>query len=394
MGRLDTALHRGAGATEGYRIALGAASVAFMSTDAKANARGETADIALVANEAQDITLEVWDPRFAPMAASTNAPMLVSGTPWMAGSLLSRERAICRERGTLFEADWQRVAEEVPAYGAHVRDKIAKLGANHPFVKTEYCLVEMGSEGGLFPAARQAQMRGDHERVRSAGPGGVYALLLDVAGGDEDAPDDPASRAREKRRDSTALTVVEVDSSTVGDVLIARPTYRVVDRRIWTNVKPTALYQTMVDLARNVWKPRYVVVDATGLGAGLASFLAAALHRDGRCEVIPFVFSLSSKSKLGWDFVGCIESGRYKEYGDDGEPETRLFWQQVENCSMTVDISAQRTLRWSVPEGKGHDDLLTSAALVGVLDGEDWRPRVFSSRVRNDFGLANKPERG
>ena len=42
-------------------------------------------------------------------------------------------------------------------------------------------------------------------------------------------------------------------------------------------------------------------------------------------------------------------------------------------------------MRWSVPEAKGHDDLLVSVALVGVLEGLDWRPRVAISRTRQDF---------
>ncbi len=86
-----------------------------------------------------------------------------------------------------------------------------------------------------------------------------------------------------------------------------RPLYRVVDRMAWTGVRHAALHAQLVDLAREVWRASAVVVDATGVGAGLASFLAAELGERGGASavaVIPFVFTAASKSALGWDFWG------------------------------------------------------------------------------------------
>src|SRR4051812_211618 len=86
------------------------------------------------------------------------------------------------------------------------------------------------------------------------------------------------------------------------------PLYRVVDRVAWTGVKHTALYDQLVDLARNVWCLSALVVDATGVGAGLASFLADRLgHGSRKVKVEPFVFSGKSKSDLGWAFVALID---------------------------------------------------------------------------------------
>ena len=59
-------------------IAVGEARVTFVSAAPTANARGQTADLLLVANEAQDILTDTWDAVFDPMAASTNAPTLVT----------------------------------------------------------------------------------------------------------------------------------------------------------------------------------------------------------------------------------------------------------------------------------------------------------------------------
>ena len=132
-----------------------------------------------------------------------------------------------------------------------------------------------------------------------------------------------------------------------------------------------------------------MVVDATGVGAGLSSFLAAALGD----RLIPFVFTGSSKSQLGWDFLGVIESGRYKEHAPVGaglalrapegerpalDPIQDRFWREVENVQMEAQTGPDRRIRWGVPNGAKvggeyiHDDLVLSAALCAVLDGQEW----------------------
>lgn len=149
-----------------------------------------------------------------------------------------------------------------------------------------------------------------------------------------------------------------------------------MDRRLWKGTPHPQLHATIVDLARNVWAAQRVVVDATGVGAGLAAFLGQALPG----KVVPFVFSSASKSQLGWDFLGLVESGRYKEYVEDGEPDTGLFWTQVEVCSSQVGEGPGKPLRWGVESRTTHDDLIVSAALSAVLDRVDWRSRVARGR--------------
>ena len=413
--RLMTPLHRSVATRDGSRVLCGAAAVHFLSAHPAANARGETAGLALVANEAQDIDPGRWDAVFAPMTASTNAPGLYAGTPWQPGSLLSQQTLLAEERGTLIRVPWPEVAAEVPAYGAHVRERIAQIGESHPFFQSEYCLVEPDGAGRLFPPARLALLRGDHPRQYEATPGREYALLLDVGGGEdtETAPlvpgpsadgqgeenrlPSPSGRGAgcegsrrappqladpRRQHDSTALTVVEIDRSRLGaDLLTLRPHYRVVSRAVWTGDAHARLLPELAALAREVWRARWLVGDATGIGAGLVSFLATALA--GHCTVLPFVFSQASKSALGWDFLGAVLTGRYAEYLDDGAPDTRAFWRQAHECRYTVAPGPGRLMRWGVPPALGHDDLLISAALVAVLDRQDWRPRVARGRSRD-----------
>jgi hypothetical protein len=362
---------------EGSIVQVGRASAHFVSAAPTASARGQTASLLLVANETQDIEPDRWDAVFAPMAASTNAVTLYLGTVWSASTLLARQTRYLRElerdgHARVFLAPWGIVSQELPAYGDYVRRQIAQLGAEHPFIQTEYELVELDGAGGLFPPSRRGQMAGDHPPLTKGIAGETYALLLDVAGEEEDATDGVTRYDPHGKRDSTALTVVRV---TRGE---DRPRYEVVRRYLWTGTKHTELHAQIVDLARSVWRARYLVVDATGVGAGLASFLTAAL---GAGRVLPFVFSLSSKSQLGWDYLGVVDSGRFKDHAPHaGDREAaslaRIFWRQVAQCEYEVRPGPGKLMSWAVPDPKVHDDLLISAALCAVLDGLDWRPRV------------------
>jgi hypothetical protein len=367
----------GARVRDGYAVEVGRASARFLSAAPGARARGQTADLLLVANEAQDIAPEVWDAAFDPMGASTNATTLFMGTVWDRNGLLARQmRWLAEEEARdgvqrVWRVDWETVAREVPAYGERVRARIGQLGIDHPFIQTEYLLRELDGAGGLFPPGRIAQLRGDHPRRRQGEPGKRYALLVDVAGEEEGAL--PGVWLPGSRRDSTALTVVEVDAG--GGPAV----YRIVDRMAWTGVRHTLLQAQIADLARSVWRASVVVVDATGVGAGLASFLAAALgdRRAGRAiPVIPFRFSAASKSALGWDLLALIDGGRLKEYVDDGEVITREFQAQLAAVEYATPPGPGHPLRWGVPTGRGHDDLVMSVALAAMLDGVGWETRV------------------
>lgn len=395
----------------GHLIRVGRASARFVSAGPMAQARGATASLLLVANEAQDIEPQRWDAVFDPMGASTNATTVFAGTVWTRNTLLAREMA-STEKGNeaaqcsvlstrhCFLADWRAVAREVPAYGARVRRRMAELGEQHPFIRTEYCLQPLDDAGMLFDAAKQAQMRGTHPRQHRATIGGAarYALLLDVAGEAEEAGAQAATgrhgfvSPHERRRDSTALTVVEIVPPDTGNgTLVPRrwqrqlPAYRVVDRRIWSGVNHVLLAEEIVDLAQRVWaNPACapVVVDATGIGHGLAAMLRTSLPPD---TVTPFVFTAATKSDLGWRLLAAIAAGRYREYLDDGADDTRWFWRQVAACTFTVRPGVGRQMAWSVPDPETHDDLLMSTALVGALDDHDFRDRMARGVTSADY---------
>jgi hypothetical protein len=367
----------------GYIYRFQTARLIFLSGSPTTHIVGATASILLQVDEAQSVSIEKYDRDIAPMAASTNATRVFWGTAWTSRTLLARELRAARQAERkdgirrVFRLAAPEVAAEVPAYGRFVEEQVEKLGRNHPLVKTQYFSEEIDAEGGMFPPARRQLMRGSHERQEGPTPGRRYALLVDVAGEDEGLSSATGEGTLlNPGRDATALTVIEIDRARLN--LMRYPTYRVVDRRLWVGTKHTTLYGQILALAEH-WQPARLVVDATGVGAGLASFLERALPG----KVRPFVFSQASKSTLGWDFLAVIETGRFLDWRPSSPApadEQAEFWQQVEHCTFEALAGPERRVRWGVPDSTRdpysglpvHDDLLISAALCAVLDGEEW----------------------
>jgi hypothetical protein len=371
---------------QGYIYRIRDARLYFLSGQPGANVVGATANVLLQCDEAQEVQVSKWDKDFAPMAASTNAVRVFWGTAWTSRTLLARELAAAekaqRKDGIqrVFRMTAEDVAAEVPAYGDYVAEQVQKLGRQHPLVKTQYFSEFIDAEGGMFPPHRRALMQGTHPRQLQPATGCLYAFLIDVAGEDEGASDEIADLERDDlrnpARDATALTIVEVDLSTVKDELVKAPTYKVVDRREWVGVKHTRLYGELKALS-DVWEPRYLVCDATGVGAGLSSFLDKALP--GR--VLPFVFTSKSKSDLGWSFLAVCDTGRFKDYAlEEGYSDkiTAQFWTELEHVQ--YEATDNKMVKWSVPDGTRdsttgelvHDDLVISAALCAELDDLEW----------------------
>ncbi|MBI9043372.1 MAG: hypothetical protein JEZ06_02730 [Anaerolineaceae bacterium] len=365
----------------GYIFKIGTARIFFFSGNPEANIVGATAGTLLEIDEAQDILISKFDKDIAPMAASTNATRIYWGTAWTSRTLLARELRAAREAQQrdgikrVFVLTANEVGKEVPAYKKFVKEQVEKLGRNHPMIKTQYYSEEIDAEGGMFNQARQALMQGEHPPAEQPESGKLYALLVDLAGEDEGATDD-ITEMDNPSRDATAITVVEVDLTGLNDGLTTHPKYLVKKRYLWTGKKQILQYAELKAIAAH-WKPRKIVIDATGIGAGLAAFMEKSYPE----EVIKYVFTSSSKSKLGWDFLAVCDTGRFKDHQKiESDNHQAAFWTEVENCEYAVRDGPGKLLSWSVPEGTRdqvtgdlvHDDLLISAAMTAALDWEEW----------------------
>jgi hypothetical protein len=178
------------------------------------------------------------------------------------------------------------------------------------------------------------------------------------------------------KRDATALTIVDIELRTG-----ALPVYRTVNRKLWLGVKHDTLHNEIMALY-TLWRPMFVVIDATGVGAGLSAFLRRSIDRSATLsvqegeKVIPVQFTSAVKSSIGWDFLGIVGTGRYQDYNLDNEPDTRQFWYEATECEKEVGTGPNKLLKWGVwctPRyngliAYGHDDLLIAAALCAILE--------------------------
>jgi hypothetical protein len=354
----------------GFTIRVTKARAVFLSADESSNVVGNTAHLLLEVDEAQDVSKDKYNKEFKPMGATTNCTSVLYGTTWDEHTLLEEAKQTNLElekRDGIrrhFRYDWEEVAKYNPDYQKYVEGERARLGENHPLFLTQYRLLPLHGGGGFLNIQQRAQLQGEHCRLHHAEAGKTYIAGLDLAGEAETIDN---VLAPNPRRDAAVLTIAEVDAS--AEAAVCEPVVRIVEHYAWVGKKHPELYAQLVDILKNVWHCRRVVVDATGVGEPVASFLRKAL---GRSRVEPFHFTAPSKSELGFNLLAAVNSGRLKVYKADGSDEYKEFMSEMEKARTFYRPS--QTMNFFVPDSFGHDDFLMSLALV-VEAGRSWVPR-------------------
>ena len=103
------------------------------------------------------------------------------------------------------------------------------------------------------------------------------------------------------RHDSSVFTIGRVRFNE-----FALPCLEVVYQQCWTGLPHLEQYAAALTLSEG-WNVRVLVIDATGLGEGLASLLISRL---GAQRARAFHFTRPSKSHLAFQLLGLINSGR------------------------------------------------------------------------------------
>jgi len=314
-----------------------------------------------------------------------------------------------------FRFDWQHVAGCNEDYRRYVEAERERLGGNHPLFRTQYALLPVQGGGRLLGPLQLAQVRGPHPRRRSALPGRFYVAGIDLAGEETSDRLNP-----HPTRDATAVAIAEVSayytstpgaegeptgpggpvippgvtadaksstgkpgglgvppSVSVRGGLGASPSVSVVELYTWTGRQHHELYPQIVDILKNIWNCRRIVVDATGIGEPVASFLTKTLGS----RVHPFKFTRQSKSELGFNLLAAINSGRLKLFQGDGSPEYREAMYQLERAR--VNYRPNQTMSFYVDPSDGHDDLLMSLALA-IEATRDYTPKRARGGTRNE----------
>ena len=363
----------------GYIIKLGNARALFLSADETSNVVGNTAHILLEVDESQDVGKEKYSKDFKPMGATTNVTTVHYGTTWDDSTLLEevKQSNLELERKDRvkrhFRYDWEEVAKYVPDYRAYVEGERERLGENHPLFLTQYRLLPVRGGGGFLSVQQREQLQGKHVRRRRAQSGKIYIAGIDLAGEAEEIEGD-FMRSVGKKHDSTVVTIGEVDF-TKADGVNVEPKIKVVEHYRWTGRKHTELYPQLVDILKNVWRCRRVVVDATGVGEPVAAFLRKAMGS----RVAPFKFTQKSKSELGFNLLAAVNAGRLKVYKGDSSEEYAEFMMEMEKARGQYRPS--QTMNFYVNPAQGHDDFLMSLALL-VEAARLYEPRGAKGEVR------------
>jgi hypothetical protein len=355
----------------GYIVYLGNAKAIFLSAEGSSSVVGHTADILLEIDESQDVSKEKYTKEFRPMGSATNVTTILYGTTWDDSTLLEEVKQanleLERKDGIKrhFRYDWQKVGQYNPDYVKFVQDERQRLGEEHPLFRTQYALLPI-THGGRFLSRQQiALVLGEHRRQSQPEGKRTYIAGVDLAGEHEQemAVGETLVNSRGKGRDSTVITIAEVDSTK-----LSQPVVKVVEQYRWTGTPHSQLYTEMTYILRNVWNCHRIVVDATGIGQPVASFLRKELGS----RVIPFVFTSKSKSDMGFELLSFVNSGRLKLYTQDGSQEYQETLFELKRAM--ARYRPNQTMNFYVDPQEGHDDFLVSLALV-VQAAKGFSPR-------------------
>ncbi len=376
----------------GYIIRLGKARIMFLSAAESSRVVGHTAHLLLEVDEAQDIDREKYSKEFKPMAATTNATTVLYGTAWDDSTLLEEVKQVnldLEKRDGIkrhFRYDWQEIAKYNADYLAYVEGERQRLGEDHPLFRTQYRLLPVRAGGGFFSPGQRSLMQGDHPRLRTSQMGRIYVAGIDLAGEAEELKDRSLTSVSPSR-DATVVTIAEIDvhrhpsSPNPSATPAIEPSMRIVDHFACTGQRHSDIYRQLVHVLKNVWHCRKVVVDSTGVGEPVYSFLRESIGS----VVSPFSFTAVSKSQLGFSLLAAVNSGRLKVYRPDGSRECQAFWTEMEKAKSFYRPS--QTLNFFVDPSEGHDDFLMSLALT-VEAATQYEPKIARGTIRS--GDANR----
>ncbi len=343
---------------DGNTLAIGAATVTFLSASPEAHVAGHTASLGIVVDEAQEVDEECYERQFHPRTATTGAPVVMFGTAWEGDALLERaadrnrrldaDRPV-RERHH-FQVDRHEVAKSRPAYGRSVEEVRARLGATHPTYLSQYELVPSEGAGQFLTAAQLEALEGEHGRLRAPLGGERYVAGLDFGG------DRPGA-------DRSVLTIAR----------LAGERCEVVEHLAWRAARYDQVLAE-VKAAMAAWRIERLCADGNGLGSPLAAALEGVFgHRVER-----FTFSAASKSELGYRLQAAANTDRLALYADDVSLEASTCRSELRACRESS--GGANRMEWGNPAGT--DDYVVSLALCLRAAEQVGPARVAVGRLR------------
>jgi len=379
------------------KTVCGSTEIRYLSGSPNAAIVGATADLMLEVDEAQIVPPEKYDREAAPMAAAHNAVQVFWGTVWDDRTLLARQTRLAVKEGEkdgtkhVFRTTASEVGQEVPEYAEFVRGQIEGMGREHPAVRTQFFCEEISDLTGMFTPARISAIRDEHPPVSSPDPERCYIFLIDIAGSDELSPSVRQRSGFSDRRDATVVTICDVSNPADEPNDPKRYVWSVAARRYYRNV-PAAILEKLIIAETERWNPFHIILDHSGLGCMLTDCLSRRYPE----KCLAYDITPANKTRMAWEFLAMMETGRWKEYRADEVPLLlpgsdpghdayevledpallqQMFLRELRACRMEPSENGM-TVRWGVKDGTKdpvtgrflHDDLVMSAALAVFED--------------------------
>ncbi len=361
-------LSKGTRPRYGFTFERGPVSIIFLSSDRNAQVVGATASVALDLDEAHKVDAGKFEEDFSPMCAFNNVPVIMWGVAADQNDLLyeyrQKNEKDCPENNLQYPAPiW---CEIRPEYAKHFEERVAKLGIDHPVIKTQYLLEDIKALGGFLNEWQIASiLSGDHKRRKSPKEGCSYVVLIDIAGEAEEEETDPFKKSF-GQRDATVALVVEVDKRKLKNDF---PLFRIVDLFWWVGRSlaegPSQLPGQQATLLKilELWKPFSVVVDARGVGEQMAAYFAGKYG-----EVNEYKANIQSVSDDCYDTLALANNERIKLFKDDGSDEYQEFVRQLEHTK--YQIVQHDKMKLTKPKSNAHIDMVKALTYLSRAMGE------------------------
>lgn len=369
--------------SDGYKYHLGTPrdtnKWSFLSINPRADVASQTAFTLLEGDEAQDIDANKWERDAQPMGSFNNATTVLYGVAWTKGSFIYKgmqqaydmEARLADELGyrpkLVFKIDAHRViAAGNDNYRKAFESQVARLGASHIAIQTQYLLNFVDSIGRFFDVEHVGRMYANTERMRiGPDPNKVYIFSTDVAGQEEHITSIEDDMVGKHKRDGTALIIGEFQTD---GSIVPVCFYQWVGR-------PHSQQRESIKAIIRHWNCIGGAVDATGIGEALAYYLIEQMG-DLAIEAYKFrAFGDDNKSRLGYLAYNYVQAGlvkipkQPKKDTQQAELWEELRW-QIEN--LVREARKEQRINWHVPPNAApryeghvpHDDLVTALFLL------------------------------
>lgn len=388
--------------SNGQTVALsnGSFATAISASDGS-NIEGESFKL-IICEEAQDISNFKIRKSIHPMGAAYNATIVKIGTATtFKGDFydaIQRNKAEFESKKTHirnhFEYDWKIAAKYNPNYAKYVKKEINRLGEKSDEFRMSYCL-EWIIERGMFIDVTNFELNNGEsllERVMYDKTA-THVAGIDLGG----------------KGDDTIITMVEVNwdmpvimESRTNDETGEEEVYTAFNTYIkdWLCISNEPNYENqyyMITDYLSHFLVMRVVCDATR-EASISHRLQANLP----CEVIPFIFTIRSKSDLYKHLETEISSGRARVCQGEQTINTREYKDFIEQLGELQKGYSGSNLIVCHPDEKGaHDDYPDSWALAvwgcstrGEVDNtETYKTNKFTEKTKNEVESYRKRNR-